>query len=229
IETGDENFNTVGTQNTRRRFMSLTDGGSFAISQPTLFRAYSFYVLGRMLRERVGDYAFFAAIDQLGQGSTNRRVTTEDLRASLEATSGQDLEDFFAYWVRGGYIPEVTAEYRRETQPDGKVTVHACITTDVPFGSFDLPIAVGTGLPAKMPRKKEKALEVRERVADEAVGGMIEVVDGRAAFSVNDMQEGSTVLPDPFGLILAYSRTSKEVEQTTCDAEGIKPRGYEKG
>lgn len=229
IETGDENFNTVGTQNTRRRFMSLTDGGSFAISQPTLFRAYSFYVLGRMLRERVGDYAFFAAIDQLGQGSTNRRVTTEDLRASLEATSGQDLEDFFAYWVRGGYIPEVTAEYRRETEADGSVTVHACITTDVPFGSFDLPIAVGTGLPAKMPRLKAKALEVRERVADEAVGGMIEVVDGRAAFSVADMQEGSTVLPDPFGLILAYSRTSKEVDQTTCDAEGIQPRGYEKG
>jgi len=229
IETGDENFNTTGTQNTRRRFMSLTDGGSFAISSPAVFRAYSFYVLGRMLRERVGDYAFFAAIDQLGEGSTNRRITTEDLRASLEATSGQDLEDFFAYWVRGGYIPEVMAEYRRELQPDGQTTVHACITTDVPFGRFDLPIAVGTGLPDKMPRGKDKAVAVRERVADEAVGGMIEVVDGRAAFTVTDMQEGSTVLPDPFGLILAYSRASKEVKETTCEREGLAPRGYERG
>lgn len=229
IETGDENFNTSGTTNTRRRFLSLTDGGSFSFESPELFRSYSFYVLGRMLRERVGDFAFFAALDQLGQNSTDRRVTTEDLRTALENTSGQDLEDFFAYWVRGGYVPEVMAEYRRETQPDGRITVHGCITTDVPFGRLDLPIAVGTGLPDKMPRKKNKAVEVRARVADEAVGGMIEVVDGRAAFVVPDMQAGSTVLPDPFGLILAYERDSKAVEQTTCEKEGITPRGYERG
>ncbi|MEC8424034.1 MAG: hypothetical protein VX000_09665, partial [Myxococcota bacterium] len=229
IETGDENFNTAGTTNTRRRFLSLTDGGSFSFESPELFRSYSFYVLGRMLRERVGDFAFFAALDQLGQNSTDRRVTTEDLRASLERTSGQDLEDFFAYWVRGGYVPEVTAEYRREPQDDGTVTVHACITTDVPIGRFDLPIAVGTGLPDKMPRRKDKAVEVRTHVADEAVGGMIEVVDGRAAFTVTDMQAGSTVLPDPFGLILAYRRDSKAVKQTTCEKEGILPRGYERG
>jgi hypothetical protein len=223
LETGHENFNSGGvgkskaggTSNKRRRFMSLTDGGSFALTSPATFRDYSFYVLGRMLRERVGDYNFFKAIDLLTRRRVGHRITTEQLREAFEQASGQDLEEFFAYWVRGGYVPNVIAEYRHEAQPDGKVTVHACIITDIPFGSFDLPIAVGPGVGTKREKKQEEAL------AEGSVGGMVNVVDGRASFEVPDMDPTAEVAADPFGLILAYSRVSKKVDQTTCEAEGL--------
>lgn len=220
LESGHESFNSGGTGNKRRRFMSLTDGGSFALTSPATFRDYSFYVLGRMLRERVGDYDFFKAIDLLTRRRVGHRITTEQLRGAFEQASGQDLEEFFAYWIRGGYVPNVVAEYRHEAQPDGNVTVHACIVTDIPFGSFDLPVAVGPGVGTQREKKQAEAL------TEGSVGGMVNVVDGRASFEVADMDPAAEVAGDPFGLILAYSRVSKKVDQTTCEAEGLGTKVY---
>ncbi len=220
IETGDENFNNRSATNKRRPNLSLTDGGSFAYEMPKLYRDYSFYVLARMLRERLGDQAFFRGIDILARRSVGQRVNTVQLREAFEQASGQDLTDFFAYWVRGGYVPHVTAEYRLEPQPDGKVTVHACVVTDIPFGRVDLPVAVGPGLDKRPPKRAKKAQDAREQLPEDAVGGMVQVVDGRASFTVPDMPPESRVMADPFGLILAYSRESKPVDQTTCEAEG---------
>lgn len=227
IETGDENFNNRGTTNKRRPNLSLTDGGSFALNMPTLYRDYSFYVLARMLRERLGDQAFFRGIDMLGRRNEGRRINTVQLREAFEQASGEDLTDFFAYWVRGGYVPNITAEYRHEPQPDGKVTVHACVVTDIPFGQFDLPIAVGEGLDKKPPKNAKKAQEARRQLPEDAVGGMVEVIDGRASFSVPDMGPEATVQADPFGLVLAYARKSKKVDKTTCDEEGRLKSTYE--
>ena len=61
------------------------------------------------------------------------------------APSGRDLSDFFHYWVRGGFVPKVRLEYTKVPEDDGEVTILGCVTTDVPFGRFDLPVAIGTG------------------------------------------------------------------------------------
>ena len=79
-----------------------------------LFRAYSFYVLGRMLRERIGDQAFFRAIDRLGRRNKGTRITTEQLQAGFEESAGINLDDFFDYWVRGGFVPNIALEYTVE-------------------------------------------------------------------------------------------------------------------
>ena len=200
-----------------RFFLSLTDGGSFATDKPKLFRAYSFYVLGRMLRERIGDQAFFRAIDRLGRRNEGRRITTEQLQAAFEETSGRDLSDFFHYWVRGGFVPKVKLEYTKVPQDDGDVTVLGCVTTDVPFGRFDLPVAIGTG---KLKKDIDNPDDLK-KAGEDAVGGMINVIDGRGPFIVRDVKPDASVVPDPFGLIVAYQRKSVEVEQTTCQKEGL--------
>jgi hypothetical protein len=38
---------------------------------------------------------------------------------------------------------------------------------------------------------------------------------------VRDVKPDANVVPDPFGLIVAYQRKSVEVEQTTCQREGL--------
>ncbi len=205
IEDPKETLYTIGTTNPQTLSLSLTDGGSFALDRPRLFRDYSFYVLARMLRERVGDQAFFRAVDHLARTSLNGQVSTEQLQAAFEQSAAVDLDDFFAYWVRGGYLPRLTAEVRSTPGPGGTATLTGCITSDVPFGRFDLPVVIG-----------DKKLE-------DGIGGMLRMVDGRAAFEVPGQPADARVHIDPYGLILAYSREVKPVERTTCEAEGLKP------
>ena len=44
-------------------------------------------------------------------------------------------------WVHGGRIPKVTLSMLTDSDNDGK-TVEACLESDVPFGSFDVPVVV---------------------------------------------------------------------------------------
>ncbi len=202
-------------------FLSLTDGGSFATQRPMVFRAYSFYVLGRMLRERIGDAAFFRAIDQLGRRNEGERITTELLQDAFERSSGLDLDDFFAYWVRGGFVPQITLEYVVKETSTGTADIIGCVTTDIPFGRFDMPVAVG----GRKMAADIGDLKDLEKAGDDAVGGMIDVIDGRGPFMVRDQpldDKGKIrVAPDPFGLVLAYKRVAKQVERTTCQEEGL--------
>ena len=86
--------------------------------------------------------SFFLGLDRLAQRRKFQRVSTDDFQAILEETSGQDLSDFFDFWVHGGRLPKVTLTYALVDAPDGKKTVEACVASDVPFGSFDVPVEV---------------------------------------------------------------------------------------
>ena len=183
------------------RYLSLTDGGSMARSRPKVFNDYGFYVLARMLRERVGDQAYFAALDQFSSKYREQLVTTEQLQEAFESTSGMDLDPFFSYWIRGGFVPEVTLEYSVNPDSSGTFTVDGCITTDIPFGQFDMPIAI------------------RDEKDERAVGGMIDVIDGRGRFSVEGRKADVELEADPYGLILSYGRKVTKVDQTTCAKE----------
>jgi hypothetical protein len=189
-------------KNDQRQFISLTDGGSLFADQPRLFDDYAFFLFSRVLRERLGDYAYFRALDRFARQYTGQRVTTEQLLASLEAHTGADLQDFFDFWVYGGFIPAVTVEYRVEdTQNATGRIVYGCVVADVPFGRFDVPVAV------------------LDQGGARRVAALVEVEDGRGGFSLIERSGDIEVQVDPQQQILSYSRKVDRVKQTTCERE----------
>ena len=202
LENPREDVERAGQVTRQDRFLSLTDGGSLARFRGGVFKDYGFYVMARMLRERIGDFAFFQAIDRFSAQNAGSLVTTEQLQAAFEASSGQDLDHFFSYWIRGGFVPKVTLEYSLEPDSDGTFTVDGCITTDIPFGQFDMPVAI------------------LDQDGERGLGGMIMVEDGRGRFAVEGRAEDVELQADPYGLILSYGRKVQKVDQTTCAKEG---------
>ncbi len=59
-----------------------------------------------MLRQRLGDEAFFKGVREYVQRFKFREVETDDFRRVMEEVSGQSLERFFEQWV---YRPHAEA------------------------------------------------------------------------------------------------------------------------
>lgn len=103
---------------------------------------YGLYVVYRMLRSRVGDDAWLAALKSLSE--TTEPLDTDGVQAAFERESGKDLRAFFDFWVRGGHVPSVWVTMNLVPEGDGHRIV-AQARTDVPFGSFDIPLMVRDG------------------------------------------------------------------------------------
>jgi aminopeptidase N len=58
-----------------------------------------------MLRQRVGDDAFFKGLRDYYNDHREANATTEDLRRALEKSSGKNLKEFFDRWVYGSGHP----------------------------------------------------------------------------------------------------------------------------
>ncbi len=201
LEKPRETIERRGQVMVKDRYLSLTDGGSLAVARGKVFNDYGFYVLARMLRERIGDQPFFSALDDFSTRHRGQLVTTEQLQQAFERSSGQDLDAFFSYWIRGGFVPTVELEYSLTPDANGTHTVDGCITTDIPFGTFDMPVAI------------------RDQGGERGIGGLIDVVDGRGRFSVEGREADVALEADPYGLILSYGRRVKKVDETTCAKE----------
>lgn len=65
-----------------------------------------------MLRRRVGDEAFFAALREYRKRHARGSATRGDLRAVFEETTGRDLKQFFDQWLETPYRPVLRATYR---------------------------------------------------------------------------------------------------------------------
>lgn len=94
-----------------------------------------------MLRNRLGDEAFFKGLKQYGTDFRLRSAETSDLRRSLERTTDRDLERFFYDWVERPGHPEleVTTTYNAETK---KVDIVARQTQAGEAFHFPLKVAV---------------------------------------------------------------------------------------
>jgi len=57
------------------------------------------------LRTTVGDEAFFAGLRDWIGDHADGAATTDDLQATMERASGEDLDDFFAAWIHGDPPP----------------------------------------------------------------------------------------------------------------------------
>lgn len=118
---------------------SLTDAYSSSERGQIVYE-YGPYVFHEMLRRRIGVEAYFGALDLLLRDHGYTGITTERLKAYFEAASGRDLTDFFDYWVYQGLIPAVQGGWKLE-----KGIVRGSLTSDIPFGTFDIPVVVTEG------------------------------------------------------------------------------------
>ncbi|MFA6043497.1 MAG: M1 family metallopeptidase [Phycisphaerales bacterium] len=100
-------------------------------------------VVLHMLRERLGDEAFFAGVAAYLEKYKLKTVQTDDFRRSLEAASGQSLERFFWQWLYRAGIPRVAVEYTWDDATSTlKVEAEQTQTIDYlnPAYAFVLPI-----------------------------------------------------------------------------------------
>lgn len=64
-----------------------------------------------MLRNRLGDEAFFKGLRDYYRAHKEANATTKDLRAALEKSSGKDLKEFFTRWIYGAGHPRYRLEW----------------------------------------------------------------------------------------------------------------------
>ncbi|MAY81454.1 MAG: hypothetical protein CL930_11805 [Deltaproteobacteria bacterium] len=184
-----------------RRPLSLTEPQKFTDIRRAPRADYGFLLMAQTLRDRIGGPSYFMALDRLARRRMGGRVTTDDLQAVFEETSGQDLSDFFDFWIRGGHIPELHLKYK--LIEDGELTaVEACIESDQPFGSFDVPVRVSDSMGP--------------------VEALVDVDDGLGAFQVPGRKGELTVEVDPDIKMVLYGRTVTQVgadEPLACIAK----------
>ena len=174
-----------------RRPLSLSEPAKLSDVSERLRSDYGFYLIARSLKDRVGQPAFFLGIDRLAQRRDHIPVTTADLQSVFEETSGEDLSDFFDFWVHGGRIPKLTLKYALLSNEEGTHDLHGCIESDVPFGSFDVPVVVEDG-------------------TDE-LAALVDVDNGYGSFKVSGRSADVDTQLDPTNQLIFYDRKVSKV------------------
>ena len=199
IEDPTERAVTYKQTNRYRRPYSLTGATSASDISAKLRAEYGAYFISQMLRRRVGDQPFFLAIDRMAETYTGRPLSTERFQEIMEAASGQDLDSYFDFWVHGGSVPELKLQYRID-EAEGGYAVHGCLVSDVPFGSFDVPV------------------QLYDPPTGRIVAGPVTVANGQGRFDVDGWKGEPELELDPEKLILAYGRKVDRVRgRTVCE------------
>ena len=154
---------------------------------------YGMYIIGNSLRYMVGEELYYSSLDALLQKRKGKYVTTQLIQDTFEKTSGQDLSDFFDFWVRGGRIPEITLT---TNTVDG--VTRGCIEADVPFGNFQLPVSI------------------IDHDGFRVSAALVDVIDGQGSFEVPDRKGEVSVEVDPDGLVPLRTRKVKEEDELSC-------------
>ena len=100
----------------------------------------------------VGQEAFLGGLRHVQARSRFQTLTTEDLRRSLEAASGQDLGPYIAQWVRTTTLPTLTWSQRVTREPEGWRTSVTVSPVDLP-GPMPLDISAQTAEGAETMRR----------------------------------------------------------------------------
>lgn len=161
-----------------------------------------------LLRDEIGDSAFWAALKSYTLSNTQQAVTTDTLRVAMEQASGKDLALFFRQWVFTAGVPEVTVRHRQE----GDSLLIEVEQGDL-TGEFPLWIAVETS--ADRQRRREVIRERQQQFRLSFTGELWSVrVDdgGQLPFSVKHPRPASMLLwqflhePDAPGRFEAIER-----------------------
>jgi len=105
---------------------------------PRLFRAVVYNksaIVLHMLRQLVGDEAFFAGLRRFYQDSRFQNVAAVDFQVAMERETGRPLDRFFNRWIDSATLPRVRFSYR----VDGSDVV---LRLEQLGDLFDLPVTV---------------------------------------------------------------------------------------
>lgn len=107
-----------------------------------------------MLRNHVGDDAFFAALKLYLTRNQYKSVEIHDLRLAFEEVTGEDLNWFFNQWFLNNGHPSLNVAYTyNETHKSVNVTVKQTQDT-LEFGVFKLPVNIDVYSNGKTKRHK---------------------------------------------------------------------------
>lgn len=137
--------NTPVVDTTKNNYMDLLNANSYQKGGWVL----------HMLRNKIGDDAFWKGIREYYATYAGKNANTDDLRKIMEKNSGQKLERFFRQWIYnpGQPLIKVVSDYK-----DGKAT-YTITQMQKELFEFPLQIAISTGDVNKM----IKSVQVNER------------------------------------------------------------------
>jgi peptidase M1-like protein len=133
-------------------------------NQPTVFRALVYNkgaAVLHMLRQLVGDDAFFRGLRRFYVGGRFLKVGTENFRAAMEAEAGQSLERFFTRWIYGSALPHLSFSYRVEAVGGRHEVV---LRFDQEGDLFDVPVTVSLQFTDR--RVTDVMVPVRDRTVE---------------------------------------------------------------
>ena len=151
-------------------FLSASDGGHPLIhygyeNKEDMFDAHSYNKGGcvlHMLRNYVGEEAFFAAVNRYLKQNEYTSVEVDELRLAFEDITGQDLKWFFNQWFLGAGHPELDISYAwDDDKKEAEVTIEQLQPGENGVARiFRLPLAVDIYLDSLVERKQ---IEVTKR------------------------------------------------------------------
>ena len=112
-----------------------------------------------MLRERLGDEAFWRGIRLYYARYLNRTASTDDFMRAMEEASGDDLQGFFDQWLRQGGNPRVAGSWRYDAAA-GAVEIELRQVQEV--GRFELWLDVGVYVGGEALPVEVRTVEVGE-------------------------------------------------------------------
>ena len=92
-----------------------------------------------MLREEIGDDAFFGGARSYQDKYRHGTALTDDLRTAMEVAAGKDLKPYFAQWLTRPGFPEIDCVWKYEAA-GGKFSL--TVTQSGKFGNFTFPLTV---------------------------------------------------------------------------------------
>jgi aminopeptidase N len=123
----------------------------FYDDKENMFDAHSYNKGGlvlHMLRNYVGDEAFFAALNRYLKDNENTAVEVDELRLAFEDTVGEDLNWFFDQWFLGSGHPYLDVQYSYDDEH--KTLIIETDQSNTPKGfqvPFKLPVEVAIYYP----------------------------------------------------------------------------------
>jgi aminopeptidase N len=92
-----------------------------------------------MLRNEIGERAFFDALRAYYAKHKHATAVTDDLRAEMELAAGKSLAPFFDQWLKRPGYPSVRAEWSYDSAAH---EVAVAVGQEGRFGSYSMPIDV---------------------------------------------------------------------------------------
>ena len=104
----------IGPEDAARRLRPDALADPADVLSPTVYQKGG--AVFHLLRLTLGDDVFFGALRQIGRDFSDRPLSTDAFRQSLEAASGRDLGPLFDRWVTGEGIPTLRTRWDRATR-----------------------------------------------------------------------------------------------------------------